>query len=363
MTGHLQVRGLRRSFAGAAAVLDGVDLDVPPGGCVALLGPSGGGKTTLLRLVAGLDTADAGRVLLDGHDQGLVAPERRRTALVFQQPRLFPHLTVRDNVAFPLVVDRAPRRRARAEADRFLHLVGAADLSARRPASLIGGQQQRVALARALAAAPDVLLLDEPFSALDPAVRVEMHQLLTELRAVVEPTLLLVTHDRLEAGAVADTVAVLLDGRIVQHDRLDVLHARPASLAVSRFLGGRNELPGRVVGGVHHSAAGSLALAGPVDDGPAVLLVRQEAVALVDPGAPEADLRGTVRGVSLHGARALVEVTTAAGTLYAETPPGQHWPVGAPVGLCLPPAQRWAVRHAGDRVRRSPLLDEREQPA
>ena len=179
MTGHLQVQGLRRDFLGAPGVLDGVDLEVPPGGCVALLGPSGGGKTTLLRLVAGLDTPDAGRVVLDGQDLGRVPPERRRTALVFQQPRLFPHLSVRDNVAFPLVVDHTPRRPARTEADRFLHLVGAADLSARRPDSLSGGQQQRVALARALAAGPDVLLLDEPFSALDPAVRVDMHRLLT----------------------------------------------------------------------------------------------------------------------------------------------------------------------------------------
>ena len=367
MTGHLRLQGLRRDFPTAPGVLDGVDLDVPPGGCVALLGPSGSGKTTLLRLVAGLDTPDAGRVLVDGEDLGGVPPERRRTAMVFQQPRLFPHLSVRDNVAFPLVVHRTPRQRARAEGMRFLSLVGAADLSARRPDSLSGGQQQRVALARALAAAPDVLLLDEPFSALDPAVRVEMHRLLTELRAVVEPTLLFVTHDRQEAGAVADTVAVLLGGRIVQHDTLDRLYGRPVSLAVSRFLGGLNELPGRVVAGVHRSAAGALPLVDPAQDGPAVLVVRQEAVELVDPGAPGAHLHGTVAGVTAHGVRSLVEVATAGGALYAETPPGQRWVPGAQVGVVLPPAQRSVVGVAAapgdDRDRAASDVDERQQPA
>ena len=346
MTGHVRLEGVRRVFAGAPELLRGVQLDVPAGGCVALLGPSGCGKSTLLRLIAGLDTPDAGRILLDGHDLARVPTERRRTALVFQQPRLFPHLTVRDNVAFPLVVDRMPRRRARAEADRFLRLVGAADLASRRPESLSGGQAQRVALARALAAEPDVLLLDEPFSALDPAVRSEMHRLLADLHAVVEPTLLLVTHDRLEAAAVADTVALLLDGRIAQHDTVDRLYARPGSLAVSRFLGGLNELSGRVVDGVHHGRAGAFPLPHPTEDGPAVLVVRQEAVELVDASSSDAHLHGRVERTAAQGARSLVRVMTAAGPLHAETPPGRRWPPGTEVGVILPPAQRWTVSGA-----------------
>ena len=362
MSAGLTVHGLRREFTGGDPVLDGVDLEVPHGGCVVLLGPSGSGKSTVLRLVAGLDTPDGGQVLVGGRDLAGVAAERRRTAMVFQQSRLFPHLDVRDNVAFPLVLRHAPRRSARREADRFLEFVGAADLATRRPASLSGGQEQRVALARAIAADPDVLLLDEPFSALDPGVRAQMHRLLTELRAVVEPTVLLVTHDRAEAAAVADTVAVLLDRRIAQHDTVDRLHTRPASLAVSRFLGGLNELPGRVLDGVHHSPAGTLDLPpGRVPDGPAVLVLRQEAVGLVEPTDPAGHLRGTVSRVTAQGVRSLVEVATRAGALYAEAPPGRRWLPGQQVGLVLPVDQRWALPHGS--VDAAAELGEREQPA
>ncbi len=347
----LSLVALRRTFPGGPRVLDGVDLDVPSGGCVALLGPSGAGKSTVLRTAAGLDSADAGRVLVAGRDMAGVPTERRRTALVFQRPRLFPHLRVLDNVAFGLQVTGTPRGQARRTATSFLDLVGAGDLANRRPASLSGGQEQRVALARALAVRPDVLLLDEPFSALDPGVRAEMQQLLAEMRAAVEPTVLIVTHDRLEASVVADTVAVLLDGRVAQHDRADVLHARPLSLQISRFLGGLNEVPG-VLGGaadgagdgaVHVSAIGRLAMpAGSHVGGPATLVVRQEAVRLVTPGAADT-VSGTVRRVTLHGARRLVEVGTAAGPLFAEVPPGTAAHAGDAVGLELPVEQRWAV--------------------
>lgn len=346
MSGHLRVQGLRRSFPGVPApVLDGVDLEVPPAGCVALLGPSGGGKSTLLRLVAGLDTPNAGSITIDGRDMARVPPERRGTAMIFQGSRLFPHLSVRDNVAFPLVVASTSRRAARRDADRFLDLVGAAELADRRPSSLSGGQAQRVALARALAADPDVLLLDEPFSALDPSVRSDMHRLLAELRAVVEPTLLLVTHDRQEAAVVADTVAVLLDGRIAQHDPVDTLYGRPATRKVNSFLGGRNEIAGRLVAGVHISPLGHLdvpACEGAAD-GPAVLVVRQEAVRLVAHADPAADVRGTVRRVGPQGARSLVEVITAAGALYAESAPGERWNPRSDVGLVLPVRQRWVL--------------------
>ena len=361
MSGHLRVQGLRRTFAGASApVLDEVDLEVPPAGCVALLGPSGGGKSTLLRLVAGLDTPDAGSVEIDGRDMTGVPPERRGTAMVFQGSRLFPHLSVRDNVAFPLVVASRPRRAARRDADRFLDLVGAAELADRRPSSLSGGQSQRVALARALAAEPDVLLLDEPFSALDPSVRSDMHRLLAELRAVVEPTLLLVTHDRQEAAVVADTVAVLLDGRIAQHDTVDNLYGRPASREVNSFLGGRNEVAGRLVAGVHISPLGELAVPASrgTPDGPAVLVVRQEAVRLVAGTDPAADVRGTVGRVGPQGARTLVEVTTAVGAMYVESAPGERWPPRTAVGLVLPMRQRWVLP-----VSTEPLLPEVRRPA
>jgi putative spermidine/putrescine transport system ATP-binding protein len=341
VSAELVVRGLVRRFGGTP-VLAGVDLAVPAGECVALLGPSGSGKSTVLRLVAGLDTPDAGRVHAGGRDLTGLPPERRGTAMVGQRPRLFPHLSVLDNVAFPLAVAGRRRREARAQAAEHLALVGLADLAARRPATLSGGQEQRVALARALAASPAVLLLDEPFSALDPGVREEMHRLLADLRAAVAPTVLLVTHDRQEATVVADTVAVLLDGRIAQAGPAEELHTRPATLAVSRFLGGANEVPGQVEGGAHVSALGRLALPVPVAAGPGVLVVRQEAVAVTGPG-DDADATGTVTRVTPRGARRRVEVATPAGPLSAEVGPGLAPAPGSAVGLVLPVAQRWVV--------------------
>jgi putative spermidine/putrescine transport system ATP-binding protein len=346
MSGRLTIDGLTRRYPGAVApTLDSLDLEVPAGSCVALLGPSGVGKSTVLHLVAGLDTADAGDVLVDGRSLLNVPPERRRAVLVFQQPRMFPYLSVLDNVAFPLTVAGARRRDARRDASRFLDLVGLGPLANRRPASLSGGQEQRVALARALAARPDVLLLDEPFSALDPAVRTEMHTLLAELRAAVEPTILVVTHDRHEAAVLADTVAILLDGRIVQHDTMERLYARPRSLAVHEFLGGLNAVDGHVARGAHHSTLGALELPGDVDipDGPGMLVIRQEAVSLTALGDPAAHLTARVTSVTPRGTRAVVEVAVAGAALTAEVVTWDAPRPGDGVGVVLPLGQRHVV--------------------
>jgi putative spermidine/putrescine transport system ATP-binding protein len=353
MSGRLTITGLTRRYPGtAAATLDALDLEVPAGSCVGLLGPSGVGKSTVLHLVAGLDTPDSGDVRVDGRSLRDVPPERRAAVLVFQQPRLFPYLSVLDNVAFPLAVAGARRRDARGDASRFLDLVGLGGLARRRPGSLSGGQQQRVALARALAARPDVLLLDEPFSALDPEVRTGMHTLLTELRAAVESTILLVTHDRHEAAVLADTVAVLLDGRIAQHDTIDRLYSWPRSLAVHEFLGGRNAVDGHVARGAHHSVLGALELpvGTDVSDGPGVLVIRQEAVSLTAPGDPGADLTGRVTAVTAHGPRAAVEVAVAGVTVTAEV---LTWDAPRPedhVGVVLPVGRRHVVPGAVPRA-------------
>lgn len=346
MSGRLTLSGLTRRFPGATEpTLDHLDLEVPEAGCVALLGPSGSGKSTALRLVAGLDSPDDGDVSIDGRSLRGVPPEDRRTAMVFQRPRLFPHLSVLDNVAFPLVITGSSKPRAREDAGRFLDLVGVRELGHRRPASLSGGQEQRVALARALAARPDVLLLDEPFSALDPSLRAEMHELLDELRAAVEPTILLVTHDRNEASVVADTIAVLLDGRIAQHDTATTLYSQPASLRIHRFLGGRNAVHGAVVAGVHHSELGTLALPPetPAPDGPGVLLIRQEALRLTDAASAAADIEGTVVRSSPSGARAVVEVEAGSQVLFVETGPGEAVRRGERVGVALPLGQRHVI--------------------
>jgi putative spermidine/putrescine transport system ATP-binding protein len=344
--GHLRLDGLTRVHGrGAPPTLDGFSLDVPAGSCVAILGPSGSGKSTVLRLTAGLDEPTAGTVRLDGADLAGVAPERRGMAMVFQRPLLFPHLSVRDNVAFADRVRGVPRRSARQRAERFLELVQLDGFGRRSARALSGGQEQRVALARALAAEPRVLLLDEAFSALDAALRDEMHELLADLRMRLDPTILLVTHDHAEADALADSVAVLDRGRLLQAGPMRALYARPASLAVARLLGGRTEVAGVVRGGRHVSPLGVLELPGPAPDGPAVLVVRHEAVALTAPG--DGDATGTVVRVRRRGLRSLVtvEVTGDGGTasVDAELGPGEDVPTGRTVGLRIPVADRSVV--------------------
>src|ERR687895_1255910 len=242
-TGALAVEGLDKAFGGVL-VLDQAALRADPGRVVALLGPSGCGKTTLLRCIAGLERPDAGQVRLDGRDLSapgaFVAPERRRIGMVFQDGALFPHLTVAGNVGYGL--SRGERRGARvAEALALVDLAGFGD---RLPASLSGGQAQRVALARALVTRPSVLLLDEPFSNLDTILRVQIRAEVQRLLADLGVTAVFVTHDQEEAFVVGDEVAVMLDGRVAQHDTPAELYRSPASRAVARFIGDPNLLPG-----------------------------------------------------------------------------------------------------------------------
>ncbi len=352
MTPGLELSGVAHSYPGPGPVLQDLDLAVPVGGCVALLGPSGSGKSTVLRLVAGLEAPVGGRILIAGRDVARVPPQRRRAALVFQQPRLFPHLDVLDNVAFAPTVAGVRRRAARELAGRYLGLVGTEHLAGRRPGTLSGGQQQRVALARALASEPDVLLLDEPFSALDPSLRTEMHELLVQLRSVVEPTILLVTHDRHEAAVLADTVAILRQGRIVQHDLPEVLHARPVDLEAHRFLGGLNAVTGQVEAGVHVSSLGRLEVGAGVPEGPGTLVLRQESLSLC---AAEASptVTGSVVGVRTTGARAEVRVEVGGVVLVVET--ADRLRPGDVTGVVVPRAARHVVasgRPAPEQVER-----------
>ena len=354
--GRLELRGLTRVHDGSSVpALDGFSLEVPAGSCVAILGASGSGKSTVLRLTAGLDEPTAGSVHLDGVDLAGVLPERRAMAMVFQRPLLFPYLSVRDNVAFADRVRGVPRRAARRRAEEFLDLVQLAGFGDRPARALSGGQEQRVALARALAAEPRVLLLDEPFSALDARLREEMHELVADLRMRLDPTILLVTHDSAEADALADGVAVLDRGRLLQAGPMRALYARPASVAVSRLLGGRTEVPGVVRGGRHESPLGALELPSSAPSGPALLVVRPEAVTVVPAGNGEVD--GTVIRVRGRGLRSLVTVqvtgSTGTATVDAELGPGQDVPTGRTVGLRLPFEGRWVV----------PLDNPSDQPA
>ena len=286
---------------GAGPVVDGISLDVEPGSLVALLGPSGCGKSTTLRAVAGLLQPRAGDVRFNGRSQLAVAPERRPVAMVFQAPLLFPHMSIGDNVAFGLRmrgVDRVERRRRAQEALERVQLPGVAD---RRPGQLSGGQEQRVSLARALVVQPEVLLLDEPFSALDASLRVEVRELVAQLQREAGVTTLFVTHDQEEATVLADRVALMLDGRLEQLGTPRELYEKPATLAVARFFGTANAFDGIVVDGRWTGPLGEVPVAAP--DGPGVLLVRQEAVRVVGPEHPGVDavvLRTSYAGTAVR---------------------------------------------------------------
>ncbi|MFH5824447.1 ABC transporter ATP-binding protein [Georgenia sp. AZ-5] len=309
---RLEVRGLRKSF-GVTEVLRGLDLAVPSGALAAVLGPSGCGKTTLLRVVAGFEEADAGEVrigdrVVTAGRQGL-PPERRRVAVVPQEGALFPHLSVADNVAFGLPRRHAARRRERVR--DLLALVGLADLGERMPAQLSGGQQQRVAVARALAPDPDVVLLDEPFSALDAGLRAAVRE---DVRAALHETGatgVLVTHDQEEALSVADLVAVMRAGRVVQCAAPEQLYRAPADLEVATFVGEAVVLPAEVSGGVAETALGRLALlrGDGGADGPGLVAVRPEQVHIV--GAGRGGVRARVLGTTFYGHDATVRLTVA----------------------------------------------------
>jgi iron(III) transport system ATP-binding protein len=243
----LVCRGLVKRF-GEVAALDGADLEVREGSLTALVGPSGCGKTTLLRMIAGFETPDAGTIELRGRGISSPAggwpPERRRVAMVFQDFALFPHLDVAGNVAFGLPRGADRRERVR----ELLALVRLDGLERRMPHELSGGQQQRVALARAFAAEPDLILMDEPFSNLDPSIRDEVRDEVRRLLHSVGITALVVTHDQEEALSLAGEVAVMIDGRIVQIGTPTEVYGTPISRQVGEFLGQANVLRGVVTG-------------------------------------------------------------------------------------------------------------------
>lgn len=368
MNASLHLTDVSRTHEGARTpVFAGLNLHVAAGDSVAILGPSGSGKTTILRLVAGLDAPDTGDIRIDDASVLRRPPEQRGIAMLAQRPRLFPHMSVLDNIAFGPLMTGASRRESRRQAEQYLDLVQLPGLARRRPSTLSGGQQQRVALARALAASPSVLLLDEPFSALDPSLRADMHRLLLELRALLQPTIVLVTHDHQEAALLADSIAILIDGQIRQQGTAKQLYEQPASITVSRFLGCLNEIPGEVVSGRHVSALGNfpLPLAEHVPNGPATLVIRQEAVRLVDQASTAATVIGRVERIVPMGARSLFEVATGAGSFFAEAPPGQIFGPGDTIGMVFPIEQCVLlpnqVKHPGARGS-DPLADRRSIP-
>jgi iron(III) transport system ATP-binding protein len=243
----LVCRGISKKFGDVQAVWD-VDLEAPRGGIVALLGPSGCGKTTVLRMIAGFETPETGEVLIGGREVcgngRALGPEKRRVGMVFQEGALFPHLTVEQNVAYGL--GKGVTKQARVK--QALGLVGLADHRSRMPHQLSGGQQQRVALARALAPQPDILLLDEPFSNLDPSLREQVRADTLEIIRASQVTAVFVTHDQDEALLIGDTVAVMREGSVEQAASPEVIFHQPTSAFVARFIGTADFLPARIEG-------------------------------------------------------------------------------------------------------------------
>ncbi len=341
----IELRNLSRHY-GATRVLDGVSLTLEPGRFTALLGPSGCGKSTLLRLVAGLDRPSTGQILFDGRDVAQESPSERNVAMVFQAYALYPHLTVAQNIALPLAMRRLGRlgrsplgalspavRRTRATLARDVRAVAElleiVPLLARKPAQLSGGQQQRVALARALVRDPSVFLLDEPLSNLDARLRIQMRAELVALHRRTGHTFLYVTHDQAEAMAMAERIAVMLDGRIAQVGSPRALYERPATCDVAGFIGAHpiNLIPGPPEGGLPPA----LASGQPAPERPLVVGLRPEHL------TPAADgpVQGRLDRVAFQG-----DVQVLGLRLEAD---------GTPLRATAPPD--WPAPDAGSAVR------------
>ena len=307
----IEIKNLNKRF-GETVALDGVNLSVQPGELLALLGPSGSGKTTLLRVIAGLERPERGDLSIGGTDMLDRQPRERGIGFVFQHYALFRHMTVADNIAFGLTVrarDRRPGKRAiAARVEELLSLVQLDGIGGRFPAQLSGGQRQRVALARALAVEPRVLLLDEPFGALDAKVRVELRHWLHELHRRLGVTSVFVTHDQQEALELADRVAILNAGHIEQIGAPREVYDNPASSFVLEFLGEVNRMPCRVSSGKARFAGCALEVNCPgVPDGEAIAYARPHAVTLCDSGEAK-DCIGTVRSLSVIGLRTRIHL-------------------------------------------------------
>jgi putative spermidine/putrescine transport system ATP-binding protein len=330
---------------GTVKALDGLTLDLEPGELVALLGPSGCGKTTALRILAGLDDPTSGSVSVDGRDLTRVPANKRDMGMVFQAYSLFPHLTVLDNVAFGLKLRGKAKSERLTRAADMLDLVGLAEHKQKYANQLSGGQQQRVALARALAIQPQVLLLDEPLSALDAKVRVALRSEIRRVQLEVGTTTLFVTHDQEEALAVADRVGVMSQGRLEQIAPPAELYANPATPFVAEFVGLHNKVPATVTGGSALVLGVEVpVLRGSIDAGPGRAMVRPETVTVT----AAADGTATVASVAFLGPISTVSATLSDGTVVVAQmssaraqvfSPGARVAVGveaAPV-LVLPP--------------------------
>jgi sulfate transport system ATP-binding protein len=324
----IEVSHINKRF-GDFVALDDVSVTIPSGGLTALLGPSGGGKSTLLRIIAGLEYPDDGTVVIEGVDATDLPAQNRNVGFVFQHYAAFKHLSVYRNVAFGLEIRKRPKDEIHRRVTELLELVHLEQFADRKPAQLSGGQRQRMALARALAVEPTVLLLDEPFGALDAKVRKELRRWLRELHDRLGLTTVFVTHDQEEALELADRVVVMSQGRIEQIGTPADVYDNPASTFVYEFLGQVNRLDCVVDGGMAALAGGALRVAtsDPVQ-GPAIAFIRPHDVTL----SPDPEGPGNVLGVITVGPQARIEVGLAGQILEAEMPRDRLAQIGLRLG-------------------------------
>ncbi len=343
----ITLRGVRKEFGSMVAVED-LDLDVRPGEFLTLLGPSGCGKTTTLNMIAGFLTPDRGSIVLDGQDVGGLPPDRRDTAMVFQQYALFPHLTVGQNVAYGLRMRRCPKAEIRTRVADALHRVGLAGREDRLPLQLSGGQQQRVALARAIVVRPKVLLFDEPLSNLDLKLREQLRLEIKHLQRELGVTSVFVTHDQTEALVMSDRIAVMRDGHIEQLDTPERIYRDPANAFVAGFIGQSNLVPGVCVTANGHECTVRLSTSDVVTarhtgvaEGAAVqVLLRPEALRL-----GPSEMEGLVTEVVNEGNLATVVLDVAGGLRVAVPDPGASAlpSPGDKAGVVIPPGAALAL--------------------
>jgi spermidine/putrescine ABC transporter ATP-binding subunit len=319
----LSIRNVAKTF-GKNAVLRDISLEVAEGEFLTILGESGSGKTTLLRIIAGFEAASSGEVWMGGERLDRLAPYRRRVNTVFQNYALFPHMTVEENVAYGLRVAKRPKAEITSRVAEALEKVKMSAQAKAKPAKISGGQQQRIALARALVNRPQMLLLDEPLSALDANLRRQMQVELKSLQREVGISFIFVTHDQEEAMVMSDRIALLRSGELEQVATPREIYGRPATAYAAQFIGHTNLLKGEVHGGIVR--CGALSWPATLTDGPTLFSLRPENLRLVSGGmSGSVRVSGTIRQCAFHGATELIRVECGDGLiLMARTPSGSR---------------------------------------
>jgi spermidine/putrescine transport system ATP-binding protein len=330
----LSVINIDKSFDDVKALVD-VTLDVREGEFFTLLGPSGCGKTTLLRIIAGLELADNGQVILGGRDITALPATKRQVNTVFQSYALFPHLSIFENVAFGLRSRKFPQNEVQTRVGRRLEMLGLDEMADRFPHQLSGGQQQRVALARALVNEPEVLLLDEPMSALDARLRAQVQVELRRLQRKLGQTFILVTHDQAEALVVSDRLAVMSEGKIIQFGTPKEVYEQPQTRFVAEFLGAANLIPGRVGSGGIDTEIGFLQLNKMPGWKQGTVAIRPERIRIADSAPEKNGVKAKVTEAIYRGTN--VDLWLEPGPLRVRTPAQRNFDVDDQLWLELPP--------------------------